>query len=261
MHYLDNYLNEIGFRETSFRIDRSAIDPHSVVVLDALANEINKFVESLTIPVYRYVIPRDDNADWRALAIIPAFSGMSFTDKERIFTAAYTCLSEKHELRVLTWLEYNQRRAQDAEIVVETSNSFGELPGGELPEDKNQAEPEANGDQDPFTDMNYPFKKKKARQRNIEQKSRQRCDWRLYCRRELDCKYGYTKGEEAYFTLSGSKKPRNFKLCNNKDCIRGATCAFAHGEAELFCPTCGKTGARHEMRDCPESDRNAHKYY
>ncbi|PWI64223.1 hypothetical protein PCL_11363 [Purpureocillium lilacinum] len=58
-HYLDDHLETIGFRETSFRVDRNVINPHSIVVLDPLsrADKIQDYFAStsLTIPVYRYI--------------------------------------------------------------------------------------------------------------------------------------------------------------------------------------------------------------
>lgn len=35
VHYLDDYINDIGFHETAFRLDRNTLDPYSVVVVDA----------------------------------------------------------------------------------------------------------------------------------------------------------------------------------------------------------------------------------
>jgi len=37
VHYLDNFIDRIGLNHTVFRIDRNAIDLHSLVVMDALS--------------------------------------------------------------------------------------------------------------------------------------------------------------------------------------------------------------------------------
>ncbi|GJN78768.1 hypothetical protein PLIIFM63780_002277 [Purpureocillium lilacinum] len=76
-HYLDDHLETIGFRETSFRVDRNVINPHSIVVLDPLsrADKIQDYFAStsLTIPVYRYITTKTRAGDSsQDLIIIPA---------------------------------------------------------------------------------------------------------------------------------------------------------------------------------------------
>lgn len=260
VHYLDDYINDIGFHETAFRLDRNTLDPHSIVVIDAFpkADAINEFLLNLRTSTYRYVKSHQNGAP-RDLIIVPAFARyMTYDEKENLYRESSKRL-QAIGLQVFTYLEYSQHTGAEPDIVVETSNRFHELPGGgfgphvdDAPDDEEQFE-----NDDGFTEVNTSARRQKARMRTNEQKSRSRCDWRLYCRHELDCKYGHTPDEENHFKLIGHKKPTKLKLCNNPECIRGSGCHFAHGEADLFCPTCGRSGTGHEMWDCPESDRNS----
>ena len=112
---------------------------------------------------------------------------------------------------------------------------------------------------DGFKDVNYNAKQKYHPKRH-EQRSHHHSDWRVYYAQELDCRYGHTMEEESIFkTVLGHKKPKKYnKMCINRgECFRGARCAFAHAETDLFRPTCDETGAGHAMWDCPESPRNA----
>ena len=55
VYLLDDYLEQIGFHETIFRVERNTISPHSIVVLEPLsrADEISSFVLGLNVPVHR----------------------------------------------------------------------------------------------------------------------------------------------------------------------------------------------------------------
>lgn len=261
VHQLDDYINDIGFHETAFRLDRNTLDPHSIVIVDALskADEIKEFRIKLRISTYTYVHTSEGTAS-QDLIIIPAFAHhMTYEEKARLFQEASKGLKALG-LRVLPYQEYKQLCGAEPEIILETSNRFQELPGdkfaghadGDDAEDKDEPVIAEDG----FTEVNRKARRQKERMRINEHKSRHRCDWRLYCQRELDCKYGHTKDEENYFKTASHKRARKIKLCNNSECIRGAACHYAHGEADLFCPTCGRTGAGHQMWDCPESERN-----
>lgn len=259
VHQLDDYINDIGFHETAFRLDRNTLDPHSIVIIDAFskADEVKEFRVKMRIPTYTYV-PKGDGTAPPDLIIIPAFAHrMTYDEKESLFQEASKGLRALG-LEVLAYQEYKQHFGAEREIVVQTSNRFEELPGGKFAghSDGDDGEEQPVVEEDGFTEVNKGARRQKARLRINEQKSRHRCDWRLYCRAELDCKWGHTRDEENYFKTAGHKKARKIKQCNNSECTRGASCLFAHGEADLFCPTCGREGAGHQMWDCPEKERN-----
>jgi hypothetical protein len=77
------------------------------------------------------------------------------------------------------------------------------------------------------------------------------CYWREYCRYGLACKHFHTKEEKEGFRLYGTQQAQKYRFCRDAECNRGSRCYFAHSDAELFCPTCGKSGAGHDMRHCP----------
>ncbi|KAL2151223.1 hypothetical protein VTH82DRAFT_6321 [Thermothelomyces myriococcoides] len=90
---------------------------------------------------------------------------------------------------------------------------------------------------------------KQNQYRKREERLATRCYWRVYCKDGLNCNFGHTKDEEEYFKTYGPKKAKKYKKCTNRNCIKGKMCSNAHGDEELFCPTCGKVG-KHEMQDC-----------
>jgi hypothetical protein len=57
VHYLDDFIDRIGFNHTVFRIDQNMIDPHSIVIVDALsgADGIEEFRSRLRFPTYSYI--------------------------------------------------------------------------------------------------------------------------------------------------------------------------------------------------------------
>ena len=263
-HYLDNYLDDIGFRETTFRLDRNVFDPQSIVVIDALpeAERINEYLFNLPVPIYSY-LKRHDGDVRPDLIIIPAFAHiMTYEAKERLFVEVKGRL-QALGVEVLTYFEYNRSDGSDPEIIVETSNRFQELPEGSVVSREEEREPGDNRPQpggssstdDGFVEVNMGARRQKARLQTIENKSRSRCDWRLYCHNGLGCKFGHTDDERSHFRLMGSKRPKKIKLCEKPQCTLGARCNFAHGEAELFCPTCDRSRAGHYMWDCPNKVR------
>ena len=263
VHYLDDYVNDIGFHESAFRLDRSVFDAHSIVIIDALskADEIRDFLFNLPTATYRYDSSSQDETEGQDLIIVPAFARyMTYNQKADLFQEAQEEL-QAHGLQVLTYLEYSQGRDGDLKLV-QTSNRFQELSSGGVPRhdgagaNGNGGPAQSSGGEDGFTEINTHAKKQRARQRINERKASNRCDWRLYCYNGNDCKYGHTQTEEQYFKLYGPKRARKLKLCNNRECTRGSVCLFAHGEGDLFCPTCGETGSGHDMADCPERNRN-----
>ena len=132
VHELDKYLDVIGFSETKFNLKRSLIDPNSMVVLDPLlkASEINQFVKSLSIPVYRYEMTRPSSST-EDLVIIPV-TKMEHKEATELLQTAQAAL-KKHGLRVMNYLEYSQQHlSRSAEVQVHLSSQFSEMPGFEV---------------------------------------------------------------------------------------------------------------------------------
>lgn len=269
VNLLDDYLEQIGFCETTFRVDRNIINAHSIVVLDPLtrADAIDKFISSMKTPVYRYVCAHvRPGASSQDLVIIPAFARyMEYKELESLFRESKAKL-EGQGLSVLSYFEYNQR-VGDYKAELAISQRFKELPEGEIRVftdeedggcgDESLGDDQYGVDTDGFTKVNYRSEQKLRHLKKAEEKIRVRCQWRKYCTHELDCKFGHTKEEENYFKVYGHQKANKIKLCAYKECTKGSKhCSYAHGESELFCPTCGRTGAGHVMSDCPESSRN-----
>lgn len=272
VHLLDDYLETIGFKANTFRVDRNILDPHGIVVLDPLTkvDEVEEFLDCLGTPFYRYkVVSKRPGASSHDLVIIPAHArSMEHSELRKLFAESKAWL-ERDGVNVLSYLEYSQNYLHSSnDVVLERWEQFKEWPeemGDNSTEkqkpvaqdaDKGLIDNGGDGDSDGFIDVNRGLNKRRNRLKKTEDNSRRRCHWRLYCSRALDCKWGHTKAEEDYFRVYGNKRPLKFQLCRRDDCIRGKACNYAHGPEELFCPTCDQTGA-HEMRDCPERAPNA----
>jgi len=259
VHLLDPFLEKIGFRETNFRVDRNTISPHSIVVLNptSKANEINGIDMALKTSFCRYEYLQERiPGSGRDLVLIPASAKhMSHEDLVNLFQAAKKKL-ESHGLTVFTFSEYTQRFFKNLpEDNLTISNSFGELLnyGTEPQEGRKElsSNEETHDDgNDGFTPVNRRADKRKSYLEANDQKSHTRCRWKKYCSKKLECKFGHTKEEEDYFKTYGNKKATKTRLCTNKECIRGGRCSSAHGEENLFCPNCEKTG--HGMWACPD---------
>ncbi|KAJ4292886.1 hypothetical protein N0V88_005546 [Collariella sp. IMI 366227] len=269
VHLLDEYLDEVTFHATTFRPERAVINPHSIVVLDPLpsADKVEEFLDRLRTPVYRYeIMPQRPDASSQDLTIIPAFAWTMKPDALRsLFVESKTKL-ERKGLSVLTYVEYCQKYHQGmgGANKLTLSNRFVEfvkqilVDGDEDDDEEEESEEdeivdscEDDDDDDGFKEVNRGSKRRRNWFKKIESTSRMRCNWREYCSRGSDCNYGHTNEEEEYFRVYGSRKAKKTKRCNNPECIKGRTCLFAHSDAELFCPTCGKSGV-HAMVDCPE---------
>ncbi|KAL2130548.1 hypothetical protein VTI74DRAFT_6246 [Chaetomium olivicolor] len=248
VHILDDHLDEVTFHADTFRADR--------------------LLERLRTPVYRYEIaPQRPDTSSKNLAMIPAFAWTMEPDALRSLFMESKAKLESKGLRVLTYMEYCQkynRGSSDNDKLI-ISNRFAEFVkgqsvdgDGEGDEDGGErtSEEEENGDQaeddnDGFQEVNRGFMRQRDWFKKAESSSRMRCHWREYCSRGVGCKYGHTKKEEEHFRVYGGRKAKKFRLCDKPECITGRACFFAHSEAELFCPTCGNTGA-HAMENCPE---------
>jgi hypothetical protein len=275
VHLLDPYLDRIGFLNKKWRGDKKYIPHHSAVVLDpaSKASEIDKFVSSYRhqYPFCRYDLDEiRPGASSEDLVIIHARAQeLSYDTREHVFQTCKRELS-KHGLTVLTYHEYSQHYPHSkAKLAI--SSRFPEVPDeddtsadGEGHDTGESKKEDIEDSTTSFKDVDYGIAKRKERAKQAEIKSQKRCDYRRHCSKGIYCSFDHTEEERRHFEERGPGKARKIKLCQYiyyKDgCTKGAACGFAHAESELFCPTCDKTGA-HNMRDCPESPRNANRKF
>ncbi|KAH6663936.1 hypothetical protein F5X68DRAFT_161167 [Plectosphaerella plurivora] len=271
VHLLDPFLDQIGFRATSFDTSRAHISLHSIVVLDPLshADAIDAFLSGLDEPVYRYQFePRRDDAASCDLVIIPAAArSMGHDELNNLFQSAVKALG-KFGIKVVTYLEYQQRftrPGQASQLIL--SERFSELPlnvaGPSSPVSPvlshSSVDTERVRDDDMtnnFIEVNQRSERKRQRLQATQVKMTQRCDMRLYCDKELACPRGHTEEERSYFKTYCHKKATKYAMCREGNQCTRMRCTFAHSDAELLCPTCDKIGAGHNMWDCPQSMRN-----
>lgn len=265
VHLLDDYLDHIGFCHTEFRVDRNVIDPHSIVVLDPMpkATEVEEVLSDLPIPVYLYnCATRRPNASSKDLVLIPVSAKvMTYKQLEDFFFAAKKRF-EPYGLGIMAYLEYCNVHFQGSETStrLEISNRFSELPGIEDQtvggKDDDIAEVEEDSKDDEFVRVNRRSDQQRDQLRKTEKRSRERCFFRMYCSHGVNCPRYHTKEEENRFRKSGPKKATKYQYCRwDGNCYRPG-CEYAHDETELFCPTCDKHGAGHEMKYCPERVQN-----
>ncbi|KAK5655312.1 hypothetical protein OQA88_5879 [Cercophora sp. LCS_1] len=277
IHRLDEYIDDISFTSEAWRGNVKTIPKHSVVVLDPdpKAKEIDEFLESGWYPFRRYTVkpeekqqPNTDSSSQDLVIMHAMASAMSYDAREDFYQKCSTGL-KKLGLQVMTFLEYEQTylsRKPAAHWKIGISNRFSELPGDEFTElplipppsvnqdrRSNTGKTRSSGQKDPdeFIQVQGSAARRKELHRTHEIRGQKRCAWRLYCNKAKNCTWGHTDEEKLYFLGRGPKKARKVNPCRKDYCTRGASCDFAHGEAEFFCPTCEKTGAHH-MKKCPE---------
>ncbi|KAK4445192.1 hypothetical protein QBC34DRAFT_413689 [Podospora aff. communis PSN243] len=277
VHQLDDYLNEISFRSEAWRGSIATIPKHSIVVRDpdTKANEIDEFLESGGYPFRRYTIKSENTHRTSAEpssddlvimhAMASAGAAMPYDAQERFYQECSAGL-KKLGVKVMTFLEYEQTylsRTSASPWKLGISNRFSELPKDEFADSSTSplaanedrrvhARTPEQKDPDEFIPVEGTAARRKLLHKTHEIRKQRRCNWRLYCNKAKDCTWGHTDDERLHFRSRGPKKARKINLCNKGDrCMRGATCDFAHGEAEFFCPTCDKTGVHH-MTKCPD---------
>jgi hypothetical protein len=274
VHLLDPYLDRIGFLNRKWRGDRKYIPHHSAVVLDpaSKATEINKFIWDFRhqYPFCRYdldeIRPGASSEDLVTIHARP--QELSYDDRERVFQICKKELS-RHGLTVLAYHEYSQHYPHPW-VKLAISSRFPEMPD----EDETSADDEGHDtwgtkkedvedSAASFKDVDYGMAKRKERAKQAEAKSPKRCDYRRHCSRGLHCSFDHPEEKRRQFEERGPGKAKKVRLCqyySQGSCTRGAGCGFAHGESDLFCPTCDETGA-HSMQDCAESSRNANRKF
>ncbi|KAH6630955.1 hypothetical protein B0J18DRAFT_488683 [Chaetomium sp. MPI-SDFR-AT-0129] len=152
VHLLDDYLEEVGFHASTFRIDRAVIDPHSIVVLDPLprGDNVEAFLNHLRTPVYRYEIkPNRADASSPDLAIIPAHAvSMTSNELRDLFVRSKTDL-EKRGLTVLSYLDYSQIYLEGSTVdkSLALSSRFHEFPSDPGEDDSDNSEADDDEDQ------------------------------------------------------------------------------------------------------------------
>jgi hypothetical protein len=94
-------------------------------------------------------------------------------------------------------------------------------------------------------------KKRKDQIRRTEQLSYTQCMYGFYCQDGRKCRRNHADNEVLYFETKQPKPLRKIQLCRNSPCaMPKEKCYYAHGEADLFCPTCEKKG--HRIGSCLE---------
>lgn len=285
IHHFDPYLDEIGFIQGEFDPERHTIDPYSIVVRDPLrkAEALHQLVKGLHIPVYQYELKEKPSKEGtsNSLVIIPANAvNMSYEEKEDLFIFIQKAL-KKENLQVISYTEYYETaRERRTQFKLEVSNKFRELDGMTIDDDQNDRgdDSDDSGDvpgpikidnqpprevhenldereaESSFIENRYFTDRRQHQIRREETKSRLRCYWRIYCERNVQCQFAHTITEKDHFKTYGNKKASKHKIClKGKECSWNG-CRYAHGNEELFCPTCGLNG--HAMERCPERKRS-----
>ena len=281
IHELDEHIDEISFRSEHWRGDIRTLPKQCVIVLDPdeKAWEIDSFLHSGRYSFRRYTIKPEETrrpgATSSDIAIIHSLHAAKHLEIQDILDKFYQEVSTgltTRGLKVITFLEYEQqfvKKNPNENWKLSVSNRFSELPGDELlgPSDgppapaavKEVAEPKTT-ERDGQGDGGGEFKmvygaserwKEQAKKREIL--VQKRCRWREWCAKGTRCKFGHTDEERNEFAAHGPRKATKTNLCGYMpNCTRGGSCHFAHNDAELFCPTCGRSGVGHHMNDCPE---------
>lgn len=260
VHLLDDYLEEIGFRETTFRVDRNTISQDSIVVLDPLpkADEIQDLVSKLRVPVYQYTcVTKRADASSQDLVIIPAFARSMQHDELVYLFEKVKAKLEPVGLTVLTYLDYTQRFFENSPVdKLEISNQFEELlQAGESSHDgsqKGEHDGSIAGDESAgFTRVSSRAERQLQYLKNDERKSRILCCWGKYCKKAENCTFGHSDSDIRHFKTYGPKSAKKYRRCERANCHYQRNCHFAHSDAELLCTTCDQVGAGHGTDDCP----------
>lgn len=126
VHLLDEFIEEIGFRETMFCIERGMIDPASIAILDPMphADDVEAFIKALRqkMGAWTYTYPRKrEGASDVDSVVIPAWSpGTSHHDKVSKLQWAQQTL-EKFGVEVITHSLYEQRYLNPGPKLASTS--------------------------------------------------------------------------------------------------------------------------------------------
>jgi hypothetical protein len=133
VYFLDEFVEDIGFKARQFPADRIVISPHSIVVLDPQSkpDAINALVSKLKISVWRYELdPRNKDSSDGDLYLIPAgMFQMTVSQLNGLFKFCKDTL-EKDGFTVMTYQEYTQKFYSDKNKKapnLSISNRFSEL--------------------------------------------------------------------------------------------------------------------------------------
>jgi len=222
VHYLDEAIDTIGYNSRLFLPSKARpIHPMSIVILEPTVARFKDI--SRVEPVFR--IPWREHRIGNDLVIIPV--GTRHIKKADLDNFSYKSkhnpiLTQQMRLRIMTYAEY-----QSGYRLVEAYSHY------DYYDDEGAEE---------TTDTT----------RRTSDSKLKRCGWKSHCQYGLQCKYDHSDEENERFYMFGIESPSSgLYLCKyGRNCRNPDQCRFAHGQHELFCPTCDRYG--HEMMQCPE---------
>ncbi|KAK7413657.1 hypothetical protein QQX98_007439 [Neonectria punicea] len=245
-HLLDKVMDKLIVEEIDFRIDRSGIPPHnSIVTLNWSQADMAILLARIPFPPRRHRMQHHGTSQ-DGLVIVPPCE-LDDRSLAEIFQSMREKLKQQG-LKIMTYVDYESARLENPRGKgVDTDPS--QIPGT----CKDQ-------DDEGYTVVRTHLKRQNERLKANKETLSNYCEWGKYCKFGLNCKYGHTKEETDDFNVCRKPGATKYKMCQNKVCIRGKHCRFAHGEGELFCPTCDKKGA-HAMKKCPEMKMSSIQRY
>ncbi|KAF4961792.1 hypothetical protein FSARC_10088 [Fusarium sarcochroum] len=254
---LDEYLEQMTFRNREFPTDRSVIPPYSAVLLDTSHNFLNLEEFLASVPFPHRKVPRTRNGGRSRvddLVVVPLVVAED-TQKHDALLQMFQRICGNHI--VMSYMEYSQNNFESLSQRSDLLNRHEEaVVFGSITSSMSSVRSSQDSQQDDFIVVDGRTKQQNKRLRDDARKSKMRCKWRKYCIRSTTCKYGHTREEEKFFIAHCPKSARNVRMCRDLDECFQASCIYAHTKEELFCPTCEATGD-HEMQDCSENKRGS----
>ena len=237
VHYLDPYLETVGFSQTTFRVDRGVINPHSIVVLDPMSRvkAVEDFFSHLRTPIWRYLIPGQREDESNDLAIIPCLAHELKPDELRsLFIESKTKL-ERKGLRVLSYQEYAQKYflGSGTESTLAISNQFSEL-GNYVERDEDSGE--EGSEEETVGKDDYDEKKANHEEDNGNNDHRKQDAAGLNLRRDDNDNEGFeevNKGLKKQQTrLRKANDSLQFRCHWRAYCNRALNCTYGHTKEE-----------------------------
>jgi len=256
IHYLDDYLEKIGFVEDQWKFAMRDIPSHlTLVVLNVINHETamnaRDFIESVSVPVSFNLVNDCD-------LIIVVGCAVNVNDLDEIIVEARTFVGEEN---VVSFVEWRQKQGfLDSDVSeVECTNAFDILnmkakvaddtlnESSFLHDDDSQLKDE--GDWTPVV------AKKSQNEKDRRKAIGGLCAFGKYCPK-YPCGRGHTKADKAHFVMTGNKPKTKIRAveCAIQNCPQ-VGCNYLHlnlGQKRLclFCDT--HPEVEHAFGRCPE---------